>query len=99
MTQRLRRDRIAALFQESGLSLSEFGRRIGRTRQGAAAVLSGAFDPQVTTLCRIADVFGLPVCEFFEGGPPCEHTRAKPTRKGRRKPAGTTAEAPQGEAT
>lgn len=99
MAQRVRRERIAELVRERGLSLSAFGRAIGRTRQGAAAVLSGQFDPQITTLCRIADLFGLPVCAFFEGAPPCEHTRPKVGRKRRMKASGAAEEAPPSEET
>ena len=59
---------IRSLRELEGMSLSELGRRIGRTRQAVSAYERGVIRPSIQTLERIAGVFNISVAELVYDG-------------------------------
>ena len=63
------RDRFAQLLQESGVSQSEVGRRIGESPSWVNDRLKGRTQINADDLPRIAAALGVRPVDFFEGGP------------------------------
>lgn len=61
-------DRLEALRTMRDMTKSAFTRKADLTRQGYDDILSGAIKPNVSTLERIAQVFGVDCSFFFVNG-------------------------------
>jgi len=77
---RFRPDAVRELLERDGLSLSEFARRLGISRQRAHAWLGGTISPQFPMVLRMCAEFSVDPMFFAEGIPePVGNT----TEKGR----------------
>ena len=64
------KNRVRELRNARGWSQTEFGDRIGVSRQTIHAIETERYDPSLPLAFRIARLFGLAIEEVFEDGPP-----------------------------
>lgn len=60
------RQQLGRLFRQSGLTQMEFAQRCGISQSAINRVLSGRRRPQLETLVRVCQAFGVGMQEFVE---------------------------------
>lgn len=59
-------ERVRALRQKRGLSQEQFAHESGLGRSFAGSIERGERDIRITTLCKLADFFGIPLSQLFQ---------------------------------
>ena len=71
-------EKIKTIRKRLGLSLADVAERCGLHPQAIARVEREGFDPKASTVAKIAEALGVPVCELY---PKTGHERRRKTRK------------------
>lgn len=70
--ERLRNQIRVLRFHRGEMTQKELAERIGVTRQTLNAIEGSKYSPSLEVAFRIAEVFGVPLEEVFQYGPPSE---------------------------
>ena len=60
------KNRVKELRKKRGWTQSEFGEKLGISRQSVHSIEAGKYDPSLPLAFRIADVLGLSLDKIFE---------------------------------
>ena len=60
------KNRVKELRKKSGWTQSEFGEKLGISRQSVHSIEAGKYDPSLPLAFRIADVLGISLDKIFE---------------------------------
>ena len=60
------KNRVKELRKERGWTQSEFGEKLGISRQSVHSIEAGKYDPSLPLAFRIADVLGISLDKIFE---------------------------------
>jgi putative transcriptional regulator len=60
------KNKVKELRKKRGWTQSEFGEKLGISRQSVHSIEAGKYDPSLPLAFRIADVFGISLDKIFE---------------------------------
>ena len=60
------KNRVKELRKKRGWTQSEFGEKLGISRQSVHSIEAGKYDPSLPLAFRIADVLGISLVKIFE---------------------------------
>jgi putative transcriptional regulator len=60
------KNKVKELRKKRGWTQSEFGEKLGISRQSVHSIETGKYDPSLPLAFRIADVLGIPLDKIFE---------------------------------